>query len=483
MMQPFLPSLKQTTPAQKSRAGLYFLPLLLFTATIWAASPAIPVQQALLPLSKPISSTDANVYTHELSNGLKILVKVDTRSPLVVSQVWYKVGGSYEPLGLTGISHALEHMMFKGTKNYKAGQFSRLIAAEGGQDNAVTTQDYTAYYQTLAAEKLPLAFQLEADRMQNLLVAPEEFAKEIEVIKEERRMRTDNNPNALTFERLNAAAFLASPYHHPVVGWMNDLNQLTAQDVLDWYHRWYAPNNALLVVAGDVEPQQVFSLAERYFGAIPRKDMPRLKVVHEPPELGQRRVQVSGPGQLPYLILAYNVPSFKTTANSNQVYSLEVLAGLLSAGNSSRLSTELVRKERLASAANAYYSLYSRLSNLLILTAIPNGKTALVKLTLALQAQVQALQTKLVSEKELQRVKTQLIASHIFEQDSITNAANTLGSLESVGLNYRIDDAYPKAIAKVTPEQIREVARLFLTPKRLTIAEFVPAPEKGNTNG
>ncbi|HDJ86948.1 MAG TPA: insulinase family protein, partial [Chromatiales bacterium] len=209
------------------------------------------------------------VHEYRLDNGLRVLVKEDHRAPVVVSQVWYKVGSGDEHGGITGISHALEHMMFQGTAKHPAGEFSRIVAANGGRENAFTGRDYTAYFQLLAKDRLPVSFELESDRMRNLSLKEADFRKEIQVVMEERRLRTDDNPQALTYERFNAAAFVSSPYHHPVIGWMDDLRNLKIGDLRAWYRRWYAPNNATLVVVGDVDPQAVLRLAERYFGPLP----------------------------------------------------------------------------------------------------------------------------------------------------------------------------------------------------------------------
>ena len=304
--------------------------------------------------------SDEKVYSYQLKNGMKILVHPDHRSPVVVSQVWYKVGGSYEYDGVTGVSHALEHMMFKGTHNYKAGEFSEIIAANGGNENAFTGKDYTAYFQRIASDRLELCLQLEADRMRNLILDEDEFKKEIEVIKEERRMRTDDNPTALTYERFNAVAFLNSSYRQPIIGWMDDLDAMTVDNLRHWYQTWYAPNNATLVVHGDVQPQQVYQLAKRYFGSIEASEITPLKPRIEVQQQGERRITVQAPAKVPYLLMGYKVPVLKTVAEDWEVYALEVLAGVLDGGDSSRLTRQLVRKQGVASQASAGYSPYDR---------------------------------------------------------------------------------------------------------------------------
>lgn len=245
--------------------------------------------------------TFSQVQEFTLNNGLKILVQEDHRAPIAVSMVWYDIGSADEPGGLTGVSHAIEHMMFKGTRKYPLGVFSKTIAAIGGQSNAFTNNDYTAFFEKIAASQLETSLQLEADRMNNLLLDANEFAKEIKVIQEERRLRTDDNPQALTFERFLATAHLAAPYNHPVIGWMNDLQHMTANDLKTWYTTYYAPNNATLVVVGDVKAEQVHLLAEKYFGALAQHTIPARKEQLEPPALGKNPCRYTAPQNYPWL--------------------------------------------------------------------------------------------------------------------------------------------------------------------------------------
>ncbi|MFA5825266.1 MAG: pitrilysin family protein, partial [Gallionellaceae bacterium] len=246
----------------------------------------------------------AEVFEKTLSNGLKVIVKEDHRAPVLVQQIWYRAGSMDERTGTTGVAHVLEHMMFKGTKTVSVGEFSKRIAAAGGRENAFTSYDYTAYFQQLHKSKLPLAMQLESDRMHNLQLTAAEFNKEIRVVMEERRMRTDDEPHALMEEKLMAAAYQEHPYQHPVIGWMNDLLAMSADDAQEWYKTWYVPGNAVLVVAGDVQAHEVFALAQRYYGKIPKRSLPVRKTYSEPPQTGIKRITVKAPAQLPYLIMA-----------------------------------------------------------------------------------------------------------------------------------------------------------------------------------
>lgn len=431
------------------------------------------------PPAPPFNPPQSAGLTHEttLANGLKVIVREDHRAPVVVSQVWYKVGSSYESGGLTGISHVLEHMMFKGTPEHPAGEFSRLIAAEGGRENAFTARDYTAYFQQLEKSRLPVAFALEADRMRHLTLDEEEFAKEIKVVMEERRLRTDDKPQALTWEAFNAAAWQASPYHHPIIGWMNDLENLSVADLRRWYEAWYAPNNATLVVVGDVESEGVFALAQQYFGGLESSAIAPPKPQLEPPQRGERRLTVKAPAQLPYLMMGYKVPSLKTADEDWKAYALDVLAAVLDGGASARLERELVRGQQIAAGISAGYSIDSRLQDLFTFSATPAQGHTVAALEAAIRAQIKRLQEAPVSENELARIKAQVTAAKVYEQDSVFYQAMQIGVMETIGLNWRLLDDYLMRIATVTPEQVMAVARDYLTDEGLTVAILEPLPQ------
>jgi zinc protease len=431
---------------------------------------------ACLACLPPSSAQEGAAREYQLGNGLKLIVKEDHRSPIVVSQIWYKVGSSYEPNGITGISHALEHMMFKGTKKHPPGEFSRLISEQGGRENAFTGSDYTAYFQELERGRLAVSFELEADRMRNLTLLKDEFAKEIQVVIEERRMRTDDNPQSLTQEMLAAGAFASSPYHHPVIGWRDDLDHMTADDVRQWYNAWYAPNNAALVVVGDVEPDAVFRLARKYFGGLKPGRITEPKPRAEAPQLGERRIVVKTPARVPYVALAYKTPALRTAQAEWEPFALEVLAGILDGGGSSRLQRHLVRDSRIAADAAAEYDLYSRYDNLFQLDGTPaTGHTA-AELETALRRQVQRLREEPVTDDELERVKAQVVANDVYQRDSVFYQAMLIGMLETVGLDWRWVDRYVDAVRAVTAEQVREVARKYLVDDHLTVAVLEPLP-------
>jgi zinc protease len=434
---------------------------------------------ALLWLPVFTSSAATKVSEQTLGNGLKVLVKEDHRSPVVVSQVWYKVGSSYEPAGITGISHMLEHMMFKGTDKHKAGEFSRIVAENGGEENAFTGTDYTAYFQTMEASRLAVSFELEADRMRYLHLLPDELKKELQVVTEERRMRTDDNPQAKMQEHFNAMAYTNSPYRNPVIGWPSDIENYTVEDLQAWYQRWYAPNNATLVVVGDVDSKAVFALAEKHFGPLKAGDVKALKPQADVEQLGVRKMTVKVPAKLPYLIMGYKVQVLKTAEHESEAYALEVLAGVLDGGGSARLEANLVRGKQIAVSIGANYGLTSRLPELFTLEATPAEGKTVWQLESALKDEITKLQLNLVDEEELQRIKAQVLAKAVYERDSNFYQAMQLGLLETVGLSWKAVDEYVTKVNQVTAEQVREVANKYLIEDKLSVAYLDPLPITG----
>jgi len=445
------------------------------------------ILSASLLAAGPIAATE--VHEYEFDNGLQLFVKPDRRAPVVVSQVWYGVGGSYEIDGKTGVSHALEHMMFQGTEKYPDGEFSRIIAENGGQENAFTGSDYTAYYQKLEASRLPISFELEADRMRNLTLLEKDFEKEIEVIKEERRMRTEDNPQSFTYETAMSVAYQTSPYRQPIVGWMHDLHDLTVDDLRKWYERWYAPNNALLVVVGDVDPDEVHELAREHFADLPAGEFSPPPPRPEVEQNGIKRVTVKRPAELPYLLMGYKAPVLKTTQLDDDLgvpewepYALEVLSGILDGGDSARFSRELIREQEVAASLSAGYNLSARLpTSLLTISGTPSGDRTIEDLEQAVREQIERLKTEPVSETELERVKTQVVASDVYERDSMFYQAYLIGLLETVGLDWRLIDDYVDKVQAVTAGQVQEVAKKYLVDDRLTVA--VLEPQSGSDGG
>ncbi|MBU1691162.1 MAG: insulinase family protein [Gammaproteobacteria bacterium] len=421
----------------------------------------------------------ATVHEYKLANGMKVIVKEDHRAPVVVSQVWYRAGSMDEFNGTTGVAHVLEHMMFKGTKAVPAGEFSKQIAVAGGRENAFTSRDNTAYFQQLQKSKLELSLKLESDRMHNLVITPKEFAKEIKVVMEERRLRTDDKPQSLVYETLMATAYQAHPYHHPIIGWMSDLDNMTADDARDWYRRWYAPNNATLVVVGDVKPKEVLKLAERYFGKIRPVALPQRKPQAEPDQRGIKRVAVKAPAKLPYLAMSYHTPTLRDPSNDWEPYALEVLAGVLDGHASARLNQALVREQQIAVSTGAGYDLISRGPSMFILDGAPTEGKSVAELEAAIREQIDKIKRDGVTEEELLRVKAQVIAAQVYQRDSMFYQAMLIGEVETAGLPLNTLETRLEKLKVVTAGQVQEVARKYLIDDRLTVAVLDPQPMDG----
>ena len=411
-----------------------------------------------------------------LKNGMKVIVKEDRRAPTVAHMVWYRTGAIDEVNGTTGVAHVLEHMMFKGTKTLKPGEFSARVAALGGRENAFTSSDYTAYFQQIEKTRLPKVMALEADRMANLVLDKKEFEKEIKVVMEERRLRTEDQPLSLVHEALNAVAFTSHPYHHPVVGWMSDLQNMTVEDARAWHDLWYAPNNAVLVVIGDVDARTVLTLAEKYYGGIARKAVAKTKPQIEPPQRGMRRVVVKAPAENPYVALAYKVPALRDVEKDADAYALDVLSAVLDGYDNARLNAKLVRTDRVANSAGASYSGVSRGPVLFVLDGVPAAGTTPEQLEKRLRAEVARIAAEGVNEGELQRVKTQLIAEQIYKRDSIFGQAMEIGVMELSGLSHRDIDRIIEKLRQVTAAQVQAVAQKYFGEDSLTVATLHPLP-------
>jgi zinc protease len=432
----------------------------------------------ILLLMMPLTAfANAAIQEFKLDNGLKLIVQEDHRSPVVVSQVWYRAGSLDEVNGKTGVAHVLEHMMFKGTKQVKSGQFSRLIAAAGGKENAFTSTDYTCYFQQLEKSHLPLSFKLEADRMANLQLTDEEFAKEIKVVMEERRWRTDDKPQSKVNEAFQGTVYRAHPYSRPVIGFMNDLENMTAADAREWYNNWYAPNNATLVVVGDVKAEEVYKLAKQHFGKLKPKVLPVRKPQVEPEQIGERRVVVKAPAKLPYLLMGYHVPALMNPDTDWEPYALEVLAGVLSGNPAARLNQRLVRESKLAIDASAGYDLMSRgRQSVFAMDATPSEGKTVADVEAALIEQIENIKKSGVTTEELERVKAGVIAADVYQRDSMFYQGMQIGTIETIGFSWKILEDYPKKLRAVTPEQVQAVAKKYLLKDNLTIATLDPQP-------
>ncbi|MXS82561.1 M16 family metallopeptidase [Nitrosomonas oligotropha] len=425
------------------------------------------------------SAAVANPHEFLLDNGLRLIVKQDHRSPVVVTQIWYKAGSIDEVNGVTGVAHVLEHMMFKGTEKVPNGDFSKKIAAAGGRENAFTSYDYTAYYQQLHKNHLPMAMELEADRMRNLILTEEEFSKEIKVVMEERRLRTDDQARSLLYEKMMSVAYQAHPYKNPIIGWMNDLENMRVEDAREWYDRWYAPNNAILIVVGDVDANEVFRLAQKNYGTISKHPLLPLnarKPQTEPPQTGTKRIIVKAPAELPYLMMGYHAPTIKNVMEDWEPYALEILEGVLDGHASARLNKSLVRESQIANSANAGYSAMARGPSVFFLSAVPRAGKTVAELEQALRKEIEKITKDGVTEDELARVKAQVVAGHVYQRDSIFSQAMQLGRLESTGLSCRDIDIILEKLKAVTAEQVRDVAKKYFNDDSLTVAVLDPQP-------
>lgn len=423
----------------------------------------------------------ADIEQKTLKNGLKVIVQEDHRAPVVVSQVWYRAGSLDEVNGKTGVAHVLEHMMFKGTKTVPAGQFSRQIAAAGGKENAFTSKDYTCYFQQLEKSRLPLSFKLEADRMTNLQITDAEFAKEIEVVKEERRWRTEDKPQSRVNEQFESSVYRAHPYGRPVVGFMNDLENMTAGDAREWYRSWYAPNNATVVVVGDVKAQEVFALAEKTFGQLKAKPLPVRKPQVEPAQIGERRAIVKAPAKLPYFVMGFHTPALKNgDAYSEQdwePYALEVLSSILSGNDASRLNQKLVREQAIAIEIDTGYDSTNRgQTSTFEVAASPSEGVAQEDLIKAIWSQIEDVKNKGVTAAELHRVKAAVIAADVYKRDSMFYQAMQIGQLETMRYPLSLLQNNAARVQAVTSEQVQAVAKKYLVPDQMTLVSLDPQP-------
>ena len=439
-----------------------------------------------------------------LANGMTVIVKPDKRAPTAVHMVWLRVGSMDEVDGTSGVAHLLEHMMFKGTPTLKPGDFSRTVAALGGRENAFTGKDYTGYYQQIPSNRLEDVMKIEADRFANNQWSDDEFKKEIEVVKEERRLRTEDSPRALMNEALNATVFVASAYRRPVVGWMSDLDAMTPADAREFFKKWYIPANATVVIAGDVDVAQARLLAEKYYGPIPARAVPPRKPRLEPLQTGLRRIDFKAPAEQSYVALAFKVPGLSSldgpaaasasasgrtagavgvadasaTADADaDALALTVLSAVLDGYSGARLDRALTQGDnRVADSAGSYNGLWGRGPQLFMLDGVPaQGKTP-EQVEAALREQVARVAKDGVSEAELNRVKTQWVASEVYKLDSVFNQARELGSNWVQGQPLDAGERLIARLRAVTPEQVKAVAQKYFGDDQLTVAILRPQP-------
>ena len=421
----------------------------------------------------PGSSHATDVREVVLDNGLKILLLEDHKSPAVTFQVWYRVGSRNEKDGKSGLAHFLEHMMFKGTPTTKPEEYSRIIAKNGGRANAFTSSDMTVYFATMSRDKIGIEIDLEADRMANALLGETYFEPEKRVIQEERRLRTDDNPAAALSEMASAVAYLVHPYRRPVVGWMNDIQNLTRQDLVEYYKLYYAPNNAFVVVTGDFSTAEILPKIKAAFEKIPRGAEPPKVRAEEPPQKGERRIVVKKEAELPIVLMFYHAPNLTSPDN----YALDLLSVVLAGGRSSRLYHDLVYQKRIVRSVDADYSGVSvDPAGFTVTAQLMPGKEP-PEIEREVDTLVDKVKTDLISEHELQKAKNQIEAAFIFAQDSIFGQAMKIGYYEIVG-GWRQMDSYLEGIRKVSREDVRRVAKQYLNRDQRTVAVLIPTKEK-----
>lgn len=448
-------------------------------ASVPAAAANAPIAHSADPLTAPLP-----VQMFTLDNGLQLFVQPDHRAPTAVHMLWVRVGSMDEVDGISGVAHMLEHMMFKGSATMGPGEFSRRVAQLGGRENAFTSLDYTGYFQQVGAQQLPKVMALEAERFSTNQWADEEFTREMAVVQEERRMRTEDNPRAMLHEQLSATMFTASPYRRPIVGWMGDLQSMTAQDVRDFYRQWYTPGNAAVVVVGDVQPQQVLQWAQSTYGRIPARAVPERKPRSEPQQLGERRITVRQRASQAYVSLAWHVPALtnvhQPTARDQDALALLMLSAVLDGHAGARLPRALVRGEggdgqpRVADAAGSSANVLARGPGVFMLTGVPaRGHTA-AEVEAALRGQIARIARDGVQPHELDRVRTQWWASKVYERDSVMGQAFALGTQWVLGLPPDTQDRLFAHLTAVTPEQVQSVAARYFGDDTLNSATLMP---------
>lgn len=415
-------------------------------------------------------------HEYVLENGLKVIVKEDHRAPVVMTQIWYRVGSTDEPLNKGGISHLLEHMMFKGTSNVSSDDFERLIAKFGGINNAFTSYDYTGYYELFPANRLPLALELEADRMVNLRFNANEFAKEHQVVMEERRQRTDDNPLAKAYESFRLLALPDSPKGESVIGPMSELESITLRELKDWYKTWYAPNNATLVIVGDVKPDEVLTHVQRYFGKLPTSQFPKRPAVSQRGFRGYKQVSSEQAVQVPVLLMGYNVPSLLTVGakDEKQAYALSLAQDVLDGGLSARLERRLIREQGLLTSVGTSYNLLDRGDGLFLIQATPREGISLEQTQQAIVTEINKLATDPIASDEISRAKTNTVTGLIYAQDSMEGQAQMIGSLQSIGLDDRLLATLPAKLDSITVADIQAVSKKYLVKDNLTVMHIVP---------
>ncbi|SJM67120.1 M16 family metallopeptidase [Psychrobacter piechaudii] len=504
-MKPFITtnsnSLANSPTNNPASSAIKTLLLASITATALTACNSMPYDSSASSNKSAVSHTVANNentqypadgsrHEYKLDNGLKVIIKEDHRAPVAMTQIWYSVGSTDEPEDKGGISHLLEHMMFKGTEKVSGADFDRLIAKFGGEHNAFTSYDYTGYYEMFLVNRLDLALELEADRMTNLRFDSDEFVQEFEqernVVMEERRQRTDDNPLARAFEKFRKLVLPDSPKGESIIGPMQEIANTNIEDLEQWYKTWYAPNNATLVIVGDVDPQQTLKKVEQYFGAIPSKQIPERPSVLQKGWRGYQQQTIKETVNVPTLLMAFNVPTLHsamaTDLPKKEVYDLLMMQFIMDGGYAARFEKSLVREQGLLASVVSYYDSYERGDGLFMIQATPREGVTLAQAQQAILEQVDKFKTETISEKELERARNNAVKGFVFAQDSMAGQAYMIGNLQSRGLDDRLIHTLPKEVAKVSSKDINEAANKYLVKDNLTVMYVEPVTASKSTN-
>ena len=473
-----IPALNQPTYSFFQLGQSVIVGLSLCCSTLVLAAP-----KATTTVTAPIK-TISKTHQDTLPNGLKVIIREDHRAPVAMTQIWYKVGSTDETGDNLGLSHALEHMMFKGTSKVPGEELSRISNKYGGSTNAFTSNNYTGYYQLYPAQYVPLALELEADRMQNLQLRQQDFEPEMRVIMEERRQRTDDNPKSLAYERFRWIAYPTSPLRQPPIGHMKNLQELKLDALKDWYQKWYTPNNAILIIVGDVDPQKTMNEVRRYFGDMSRRATPKRRDVTEFSHIGERQMDLTLPVQVPALYMAWNVDSLKTAETPDKAYALALLQSVLDGGLSARFESRLIREKRLLASVSCNYDLFNRGGSLLTITATPEQGVSLEQARSAILEEIEKLKTDPIASDELSRVKTSYLAEMVYSQDDISGQAQLIGMLESADLSYQLIDDIPQNMNRLSVPYLQKIASEYLVNDNLsTLYLRAPQAEKSNDSG
>ena len=433
-----------------------------------------------LPLMA-VAASPSSTQAFTLDNGLKVVVREDHRSPAVTAQLWLKVGASYEPPGQSGLSHALEHMVYKGSSKACAGEFAAVLEKLGANENAFTGKDFTVFHQTLTPNRLGVAFEILADLMSTAELNAEDFTSEQQVIQEERRQQVEDDVTAFSSERLDTLAYPTSSYHTPVIGWMHDLQRMNVSQLQQWYRTWYAPNNATLVVVGDVQPEQVKTLAQRYFAQLGRREIPTNVAPLELATPGERSLILHGPVSAPQLLMSFNTPSLATAQDRRTADALRLLNTLLAGSNSARIKQQLQLPDTVYSHVESEYDAFNRGDSVLTIHAHLSAEKSKTPddAFAQLWTVIDELKSKAPQTSELDRAKTILMATEVYAKDELSHQALAVGLRESIGLDWKLADQDTEELAKVTPQDIQQAAITYLTRERLSTVQVLPEKNNG----